>query len=202
MRYSPFHVDHSWKHFRCSRMKFNQQPAPTSAAPWLWDISTQSWNHAWCPVCKSSQWNICPRCNLTACSNFCFFPLKEILKTLGISKCQASRSWLFLAAWLVWVPPSVPWCPMNGRWPAGHPRSSRPPGFCRACGTTVLETLSELGTADLITPSWSWKVSSVPPGTSGWWWYIHNILTGGLILIHQTPGASGEKGKTSVYSIF
>lgn len=116
-------------------------------------------HHAWCPVCKSSQWNICPQCNLTACSNFYFFPLKEILKTLGISKCQASRSWLFLLAWLVWVPPSVPWCPMNGGWPVGHPRSSQPPGSCRVCGTTVLETLSELGTADLITPSWSWKVS-------------------------------------------
>lgn len=123
-------------------------------------------HHAWCPVCKSSQWNICPQCNLTACSNFYSFPWKEILKTLGISKCQASRSWLLLAAWLVWVPPSVPRCPMNGRPPVGHPRSSQPPGFCRVCGTTVLETLSELGTADLISPPWSWKVSWVLPEAS------------------------------------
>lgn len=121
--------------------------------------------------------NTCPQCNLTACSNFYFFPWKEILKTLEISKCQASRSWVFFAAWLGWVPSLVPRCPMNGRWPVGHPRSSQPPGLCRVCGTTVLEMLSELGTADLITPSWSWKVSRVLPKTSGWWWYVSDVIT-------------------------
>lgn len=41
--------------------------------------------HTRCLVCKSSQWNTCPQCNLPACSNFHFFSftwtcLKNILK--------------------------------------------------------------------------------------------------------------------------
>lgn len=40
-------------------------------------------HHAWRPVCKSSQLNTCPQCNLTACSKFYFLPLKEIEQNIG-----------------------------------------------------------------------------------------------------------------------
>lgn len=120
-------------------------------------------HHARCPVCKSSQWNTCPQCNLPACSNFHSFPFSYICsKTFKVpesSKCQASRFWPFSVAWWGWGSLLAPQCPMSGGQPVGHLQSSQPPGFSRVYGTTVLEMLSELCTADHIIRSCSCKVS-------------------------------------------
>lgn len=55
--------------------------------------------HARCLVCKSSQWNTCPQCNLSACSNFHFFSfswtcLKNYLKAPNVSPADSGlRQW-------------------------------------------------------------------------------------------------------------